>query len=331
MSLTVRVIRAVLDALDKTARMRVGRAWDDPPLEQVLPQVKAGRLEPGLELIRQARGDNELRGLRVEQLATAGAAHAEALGRLAGDDADGLLWLGAARIQQAWAIRGAFRAKYVGGDRFARFWEVLSSAADPLQQAAEALPDDPVPWDHLQWHGIGMQSGRKELDRIWTELIARDPRLYVGHYSRAQALCEKWYGSDEELLTFVRGVTATAPAGDPVTAMVPLAHFEIVWSGMDETERPAQEVLAAYFGDSAVADSLVEAADKWLDGSRPHPRALDAMHLFGAAFYFGGYLTRAQSLLAGLGRRMPENLPWAALSVMPARGYAQVRRELGLS
>ncbi|MEU8252344.1 hypothetical protein [Nonomuraea sp. NPDC048916] len=90
---------------------------------------------------------------------------------------------------QAWAIRGAFRATYVGEERFARFWEVLSRAAGPLQQAAEALPDDPVPWDRLQWHGIGMQSGRKELDRIWTELIARDPRLYIGHYSRAQALC----------------------------------------------------------------------------------------------------------------------------------------------
>ncbi|MFI9838940.1 hypothetical protein ACIHFD_18040 [Nonomuraea sp. NPDC051941] len=212
------MIRTVVDLLDKTSRMRLGRSWDDPALEQVLPQVKAGRLEPGLELINQARGDNELRALRVEQLAIAGASHTETLGRLAGDNADGLLWLGAARIEQAWAIRGAFRAPYVGEERFARFWEVLASAAGPLEQAAEALPDDPVPWDRLQWHGIGMQSGREELDRIWKELTARDPHLYLGHYSRVQALCAKWYGSDEELLAFVRGVTASARAGDPVTA-----------------------------------------------------------------------------------------------------------------
>ncbi|MFG1969123.1 hypothetical protein ACGFJC_07355 [Nonomuraea fuscirosea] len=325
------MIRAVLDVLDKTSRMRLGRSWDDPALEHVLPQVKAGRLEPGLELISQARGDNELRALRVEQLAIAGAAHTEPLGRLAGDNVDGLLWLGAARIEQAWAIRGASYARYVDAERLVRFGEVLSSAAGPLRQVTEALPDDPVPWDRLQWHGIGMQSGRKELDRIWTELTARDPHLYLGHYSRAQALCAKWYGSDEELLTFARSATASARPGDPVTAILPLAHFEIVWSEINETEQPAQNLLEAYFGNSDVADPLIEAADKWRDGNRPHPRALDAAHLFGAAFYFGGHLTRAQRLLTGAGRRMPEILPWSAASPLPGRRYARARRDLGLS
>ncbi|SPL88642.1 unnamed protein product [[Actinomadura] parvosata subsp. kistnae] len=324
------MIRAGLDLLDKTSRMRVGRSWDDPSLEQVLPQVKAGRLEPGLELIRQARGDHELRALRVQQLAVAGAAHTEAIRRVGDGDADGLLWLGAALIEQAWAIRGGSYAAYVSDDRFTRFWEVLSSAADPLRQAAEALPDDPVPWDRLQRHAIGMQSGRAELDRLWAELTARDSHLYLGHYGRVQALCAKWYGSDQEVLAFARKTTASARPGDPVTAMVPLAHFEVVWSRINETEQPAQEVLEAYFGSSDVIDALVEAADKWQDGSQPHPRALDAQHLFGAAFYFGGHPTRAQRLLAGAGRRMPEILPWSAASAMPGRRYAQARRQLGL-
>ncbi|GAA3626667.1 hypothetical protein GCM10022419_135140 [Nonomuraea rosea] len=311
--------------------MRLGRSWDDPALEQVLPQVKAGRLAPGLELITRARGDHELRALRVEQLAIAAASYTDRLSRLAEDNADALVWLGAARIQQAWLIRGGSYAAYVGEDRFARFREVLSSAAGSLQQAAQALPDDPVPWDRLQWHGIGMQVGRRELDRVWSELIARDPHLYIGHYSRAQALCAKWYGSDEQVLAFARNVTASARPGDPVTAMVALAHFEIAWSEINGTEQSAQDVLEAYFGESGVADSLIEAAEKWRDGSRPHPRALDAMHLFGAAFYFGGHLTRAQRLLAGAGRRMPEILPWSAASVLPGRRYAQVRRLLGLT
>ncbi|MGW3345102.1 hypothetical protein ACWDA3_17455 [Nonomuraea rubra] len=300
-------------------------------MEQALPQVKAGRLQPGLELISQARGDNELRALRVEQLANAGASHTDALRLLAADNADGRLWLGAAQIKQAWAIRGGSYAAYVGEERFVRFHEVLSSAATPLRQAAQALPDDPVPWEHLQWHAIGMVSGRAELNRVWAELTARDPHLYRGHYTRTQALCAKWYGSDREVLAFARQVAASARPGDAVTAMVPLAHFEVVWSRVHETEQPAQEVLEAYFGSSEVADSLMEAADKWRDSSRPHPRALDAMHLFGAAFYFGGHLTRAQRLLAEAGRRMPDILPWSAASPMPGRRYAKVRRHLGLS
>ncbi|WP_336215312.1 hypothetical protein [Nonomuraea sp. LPB2021202275-12-8] len=61
------MIRTVLDLLDKTSRMQVGRAWEDPALDQALPRVKAGRLTDGLELIRQTQGGNELRALRVER------------------------------------------------------------------------------------------------------------------------------------------------------------------------------------------------------------------------------------------------------------------------
>ncbi len=309
----------------------MGKAWEDPALDLALPQVKAGRLHHGLELIQQARGSNELRALRVEKLAEAAAAHTGALSRQAQDNPDALLWLGAARIKHAWNIRGASFAKYVGVKRFQRFWEVLAEAEAPLRQAAQALPGDPVPWDQLQWHAIGMRSGRQELDTIWKELTARDPHLYAGHYSRAQALCAKWYGSHGELLAFARERVASAPPGDPVTAMLALAHFEIAWSEDGGSDRSTEDHLKAYFGDPDVAAALSLAADKWRDGSRPHPCSLDAAHLFGAAFYFGGHPRRAQELLAEAGRRVPEILPWAAASLTPGRRYARAVRELGLT
>ncbi|MGW2218555.1 hypothetical protein ACWCSD_26540 [Nonomuraea sp. NPDC001684] len=327
----IRVITAAAELLDKTSRMRPGRSWDDPALEQALRQVRAGRLEPGLELVRQARDDHEVRALRVEQLGIAARAHTEALLRLAGDDPDALLWLGAARIRQAWAIRGGAYATHVGDQRFARFHEVLADAAVPLRQAAEARPDDPVPWERLQWHALGAQAGRQELDRLWTELTARAPHLYLGHYTRVQVLCGKWYGSDDEVLAFARRTADAAPPGDPVTATLALAHFEVAWGRIGESERTAREILEGYFGDPEVAGPLVAASDKWREGARPHPRALDAAHLFGAALYHGGHLTGAQRLLEGLGRRMPENQPWAVGSLLPGRHYARVRRDLGLA
>ncbi len=327
----IRVISTVADLFDKTSGMRMGKAWEDPALDLALPRVKAGQLHHGLELIRQARGNNELRALRVDNLAEAAAAHIGALSRQAQDDPDALLWLGAARIKRAWDVRGGSFAKYVGAKRFQRFWQVLAEAEAPLRQAAQALPEDPVPWDQLQWHAIGMTSGRDELDSIWKELTARDPHLYAGHYSRAQALCAKWYGSHRELLAFAHESVASAPPGDPVTAMLALAHFEIAWSEDGDSDRSTQDVLEAYFGDPDVAGTLSRAADKWRDGSRPHPRSLDAAHLFGAAFYVGGHLRRAQGFLSETGRRVPEVLPWAAASLTPGRRYARAVRDLGLT
>lgn len=327
--LLLRAINRISGLADRISGMRMGKAWEDPALDRALPQVRTGRLEHGLELIKQARGDHELRALRVVELAEAAAAHTASLSRQAQDDPDALLWLGAARVKHAWQIRGGSYAKYVGAKRFQSFWQVLDEAEAPLRQAAQALPDDPVPWDQLQWHAMGMSAGRDEIDDIWKELTARDPHLYTGHYSRTQALCEKWYGSRHELLAFARETAASAPPGDPVTAMLALAHFEIAWDENDDT--PAQEFLEGYFDDPAVADELSRAADRWRDGSRPHPRSLDAAHLFGAAFYFGGHLRRAQELLSETGRRVPEILPWSAASLTPGRRYARALRDLGLT
>ncbi|MEV7010293.1 hypothetical protein [Streptosporangium sp. NPDC051022] len=328
--LLVKVIGAAVSLLERTSRMRSGMAWDDAELDAVLRPVRAGRLGPGLDLIAAARGDNERRALRIEQLANAAEPHIDALAGIAGDDPDALLWLGATRIKHAWTIRGGSYAKYVGAERFQRFWEVLETAAHPLNRAAASLPEDPVPWEHLQWHAIGMQLGRTELDRIWKELSTRDPRLFAGHYSRAQVLCEKWYGSHEELLAFARNTVEHAKPGDPVVAVLPLAHFEIAWREMDDSALSSQATLEARFGDPDVAGELAWAADKWHLDLRPHPRAPEASHLFGAAFYYGGHRARAQRMLSGTGRRMPEILPWSAGSLTPGRHYARVRRELGV-
>lgn len=327
----VKAIKAGVFVLEKTAGMQIGKAWDDPALGAILRKVRSGRLEPGLELIRQAREDHQLRALRVDKLADAAKSHTEALARLAGGDPDGLLWLGAARIQEAWAIRGGSYAKYVGEERFTRFLQVLGTAEEPLRRAADLLPADPVPWNVLQWHAIGMGSGRTELDRLWKELIARNPGLYAGHHSRTQALCEKWYGSHAELLAFAAETVAAAEPGDPVVSVLPMAHIEIVIAQQRDREGLFDEKLVmAHFSDPAVAEPLIEASDKWLSRLQPHPLALEARHLFGAAFYYGGHLSRAQGLLAGAGRRMPDNQPWTVASLTPARRYAKARRELGL-
>lgn len=323
-------IRAFFSRWEKVGDMLPGRAWYDPDLDETIPLAQAGDLAPGLALIRAARGDHELRALRVEQLAAAARYHTDRLAGLAGDDPDALLWLGAALVEQAWELRGRVHPRKIGQEVLERFWHLLAAAEEPLRRAAMLLPDDPVPWERLQWHGLGMQVERPRLDEIWRELCRRAPGLFAAHYTRAQVVSEKWYGSHEELLDFAAKTVDRAPIGDPVTAMLPLARFEITWRRMIDSPLTPMALLEAQFIRPDVTSELIWAVEKWLVDPRPHPRAAEAAHLFGAAFYLGGRYDYARRLLSGLGNRLPGVLPWAVLNGTPARSYARVRRKLNL-
>jgi hypothetical protein len=324
------MVGLTLTTLDKASRMSRAAAWDDPLLAGAARAVSKGRLGEGLALLARSQGDGELRALRVREFADAAVRHVAALEKSAATgDPDALLLLGATRIQRAWKIRGGSMARDVREDRFERFSAELEQAELPLQQAAELLPGDPAPWDQLQWHGIGMRVGRPELDRIWRELQMRSPDFYAGHVTRVQAISAKWYGSHEEAAEFAHKLVVTVPPGDPVVAIAAAAHFEIAWHAMDGVQQ-ADDVLRDHFRQESVAEVMRSASELWLQNPQEHPRTLEAHHLLGAAFYFGGDHERARDHLAQTDHRMPHVLPWHVASLLPGRYYAKVRKQLGL-
>src|SRR5690606_41771414 len=103
--LLLRAISRISGLADRISGMRTGNAWEDPALDRALPQVRTGRLEHGLGLIKQARGDHELRALRVVELAGAGAADTAALSPQAQEDPGARRWPGAAAGQRAGQMR----------------------------------------------------------------------------------------------------------------------------------------------------------------------------------------------------------------------------------
>ncbi|WP_125612886.1 hypothetical protein [Actinomadura sp. WAC 06369] len=301
-----------------------GPAWDDAALAAALPAVRGGDLRPGLDLLARSRDDAEARSLYVENLTDAALGRGADLARLAADapgDPDVQLWLGAVRVGEAWKARTGYRAEYITRERFARFWRLLALAGGPLQKAAELLPADPVPWDHLQRYGNGLQLERHELDRMWDELKARHPSLYAGHVTRVQILCAKWKGSDAEVLGFAERTVADAEPGDPVTAVLTTAHMEVA---PDES----WEMLDAYMARPEVHAAVVGAADRWLAAHRPHPRDLEAHHFFGAAFFRAGDRERARRHLSRVGRTAPPLRAWG-YAPDPDRLLARARREVG--
>lgn len=225
---------------------------------------------------------------------------------------------------------GGAYAKYTGDDQFRGFFAELQRAAEPLHRAAELLPHDPAPWSELQWHGIGSQLPRPELDHVWDELRQRDPANFDGAFGRVQAISEKWYGDPGESAAFAEELVSDAEPGSPIVAIAAVAHLEIVWPQVNNSEETSSEFLRRYFAEARVAGLMRRASDLWGREPKPHPQDREAHHLLGAVHYFGGDRDRARFRLSHAGDSMPKKLPWNVAAVLAGRYYKKVRRELGL-
>ncbi|GGP46511.1 hypothetical protein [Saccharothrix coeruleofusca] len=295
--------------------------YDDAILDIAAEEMDAGHLRAATTVLAECRDEPEVRALRVEVLGEHAIGHADELLELAKSNGDPDLWLlaGTAFIREAWAVRGSGRADAVGKDRFKVFFATLRKAVAPLHEAAKLLPRDAVPWAQLQTAGMGLQVSREQKDEVWREIVARCPTLYPAHWTRLQILAAKWGGSAEEMMAFAQGSADHAPEGDPVVAMLPLAHFEIFLEEFEEAVRARSALKIAtlklrYF--SRVHDEIAAAADKWeAVPQRPHPRALQAHNLFAAAFALADDAPRAKRHLIGM-RDHVHDVPWSYVAYL---------------
>ncbi|WP_176955780.1 hypothetical protein [Sinosporangium album] len=296
----------------------VGRTWRDPALDAAVDAVRDGYLSAGVVLLRETHGDPELRSLRVDALSAAAVGRSREIAELfekGADKADVLLWFGGTIIDEAWAIRGGGYASTVTEDRFKMFFATLAGAHDPLMEAARLRPDDPVPWEQLMGFALGMQLSRSDENVIWRELVARCPTLFSGHRARLQTVAAKWGGSHEDMFDHAREAVALAPEGHPLSAMLALAHLEYLLSEqnrfVEQNKMMAYMKLSmTYFSDQIVRE-LKEAERQWTGSMKPHPRELEAHHLFGGIFvHESSTHTLAAQHLTRVGNRVPKAAPW---------------------
>jgi hypothetical protein len=299
--------------------------FDDAELPAAVTEVRNGRFEPARQLLASS-SSADLRSARLRKFAEAAVPHIPALTALYKenpDDADVALWLGTTHVEHGWDVRGALRAEYTQRSQFEEFWLILGRAHEPLTRAAALRPADPVALDRLQWHGLGSQRPREELDDIWAELKKRDPSFYDGHASRVQVLCEKWQGSNEEVREFAASAAAEAPAGSPIPAILVIMGIEVATA--------TRTSFFTYFEAEAVQTELARYADAWCANPAPNVRTADAHHLFGAAFFLSGDWSRARRHLSRLHpRSIPRTLPWGRLADNPGALYLRARKETGV-
>ncbi|CAN5427152.1 hypothetical protein BH10ACT8_BH10ACT8_16220 [soil metagenome] len=330
--------RSKPDLAPAVAGLVLDRTWRDDALDRALDAVAAGQLTAGLALLSQTRHDPELRSQYLQAIGTACIGRAVEIEALCAEhptDPDVMLLLGRTRLDEAWATRGGGWAEQVGPDRFASFHAGLDSAKEGLLSAAELAPHDPVPWEQLQWFALGAELGIEDQHTIWSNVSELAPTLYPAHRARLQLLSEKWAGSHEEMFEFARASVTAAPSGDPLVSMLPLAHFEYLLRVRYHAQKKGSpkdflRVQATYFSGEVLAEVLVAEA-KWLDGRRPHPRDLEAHHLFGGAFALApGQSDRARWHLSQVGNRV-HDLPWGYFSGTAAQGFGEAAQRLSIA
>ncbi|WP_248958781.1 hypothetical protein [Sphaerisporangium perillae] len=290
-------------------RLIASRPWADTVLDEAVAALGRGYLEPALPALVATRADPEVRALRVEALAKAAVGLTGGITALLERDRvnpDLWLWLGRTRVEEAWEIKPDVRARAVQADRMRMFHRAMESARAPLLAAAQLLPADPAPWVSLLWVTLGLERPREEKDSLWGEAWSRHPTLYATSVARLVTLSPGWGGTSQEMFDFARAAGATAPDGDPLSALLPLAYFEHVAG-----ERPGRSRSWVSYD---VQREISSAAGRWHQsrGARPHPRAVEAHNAFGAAFYLADMRRPARGHLSRTGGRFSV-MPWSHL------------------
>ncbi|MGO1054777.1 hypothetical protein [Crossiella sp. CA198] len=303
------------------------RTYDDPVLDAAVAEVSEGSLQAGLTVLAECREDPETRTLRAAVLGKTAIGHSDELTTIAEQAEDPDLWLlvGEARIQEAWAIRGSGSGASVGADRAKLFHSTLRRAVEPLHRSAKLLPKDAAPWVSLMPVARGLNVDREQHDDLWRKIIDRAPMLYPAHWQRLQYLAAKWGGSEEEMLAFAHGCVDKSPPGNPLVAMLPLAHFETYlprFRKLLEERSPLKIATLQVRHFAKVAEDLAEAADRWQTGPQPHVRDHEAHNLFAAAFCMAMDKDRAKIHLDGMGDRL-HGIPWAYLGADVLDEYHQ--------
>ncbi|MFC4532041.1 hypothetical protein [Sphaerisporangium dianthi] len=290
-------------------RLIASRPWADAVLDDAVTALGRGYLEPAIPALVATRADPESRAMRVEALAKAAVGLTDGIEALIERDRvnpDLWLWLGRARVEEAWEIKPDVRARAVQADRLRMFHQAMESARAPLLAAAQFMPADPAPWVSLLWMALALERPREEKDSIWAEAWRRHPSSYAAHVARLVTLSPGWGGTSQEMFDFARAAGAAAPDGDPLWALLPLAYFEHVAG-----ERSGRSRAWVSYD---VQREISAAAGRWhvSRGSRPHPRAVEAHNAFGAAFYLADMRRPARGHLSRTGGRHSD-MPWSHL------------------
>ena len=226
------------------------------------------------DLLGRTGRDWELRGRRLAVLGVAAARSPLWLdlweSAAPGDPAVAILRADALN-DQAGEARGAKSARNTSEQQFKEFHRLSGLAAEAGRRAVALNPDDPYPWaTRINAMFADGRRQRGEFLRAMGEAVRRDPFNFEAHLTAVSFLCEKWYGSHEQMFAAAREPAAAAPAGSSVAMLPLLAHFEYALRefGFDSRSQSLPAKMA-YFRRPEVFREINDCAMKWCAAGTP--------------------------------------------------------------
>jgi hypothetical protein len=231
-----------------------------------------------------------------------------------------LLVQGAHAVVWAWDARGRAYAEHTGDDQFRDFFQRLRVAENCLDAVVARDPGDTTAWTSLLITARGRQVDRDEAMRRFGAVVAQHPRHLRAHSQMLQYLCEKWFGSHDEMFAFARAAVAEAPPGGPLPRLIAEAHIER-WLALPRGE------ARSYFTQPAVRAELNAAADRSIrhPAYQYRPGWPLTHNTFAFAFALAQDRGAARQQFEIIGDRVTEQ-PWGYLRADAAKAFAKMRR-----
>jgi hypothetical protein len=257
----------------------------------------------------------------VPAAGSAAAAHLASLtdaGETPEECADRLALAAATLTVAAWEVRGNGQADTVGDDAADRFDAMLEEADDLALAALRTVPDHPACATTRVTVGRGRGVPADDLVHRFEVARRRDERLFPAHLQMLQTVCAKWWGSHEAMFDLVRQSLEVTPPGHPTTAVLPVAHLELMVSG--DPSAPGRR--------RADLPTVIRLSEALLATGASHPRALEAHSAFGWFFAAVEDRRRAKAHLERLRHR--PGWTWGYLGDDPRVPFVAVARSVGL-
>ncbi|MFB6888260.1 hypothetical protein ACFCX4_02965 [Kitasatospora sp. NPDC056327] len=119
-------------------------------------------------------------------------------------------------VHRAWEVRGSGYRHEVGDEAIEQFVALLPAAVEAARRAALLDPANPGPWVVIVTAARGAQFTPEQFREAWDELAGRAFYHYQGHWQAMQYWCEKWFGSNKEMMAFAERAMDAAPPGSPL-------------------------------------------------------------------------------------------------------------------
>lgn len=241
---------------------------ESPEEKAALAAVRSGDWEAGAAYLDAAGEDWEERWQRVRPLSDVAAE----------DDAWLLAWRAArpsdptaalvnadTAVLVAWKVRGSQSGSRTTQEQFRLFHDLLLTAQEAVHEAQRlADPGDPVPYMVEQAVAQGLGYPNDEYRKLWSEIIARDPKNLSAHANAQQYWARKWRGSHELAMSVALEAAASAAPGELLTlpALIALVEQELHEDDLKK-EVFFKEPTAVAAVDAALADLAAADPGDW--------------------------------------------------------------------